>query len=81
MSSPDREAQEWPPPWARTVAFTVGMGLIVWETVIDQAQHLIVYGPAFALTGLPLARGVELLLSKIPGVEGITGRKPPRGEK
>lgn len=44
-----------------------GIALIVYETVIDQAEHLVVYGPAFALTGLPLARGVEKLLEYFPG--------------
>lgn len=54
----------WPPDWARSIAFATGIGLIVWETVIDKAEHLLVYGPAFALTGLPLARGVEVLLDR-----------------
>jgi hypothetical protein len=49
------------------VAFLTGIGLIIWETVIDQAEHLIVYGPAFALTGLPLARGVEKILDRFGG--------------
>lgn len=56
----------WPPPWARSVAFMTGIALTCWETVADKAEHIVVYGPAFALTGLPLARGVETLLSKMP---------------
>lgn len=63
-ATPPAAAPPWPPPWARGVAFLTGIGLIVWETVIDKAEHLLVYGPAFALTGLPLARGVETLLDK-----------------
>ncbi len=61
----------WPPEWARSVAFLTGIGLIVWETVIDQAAHLFVYGPALLLTGLPLARGVEKILDRLPGAKGV----------
>lgn len=64
------ELEAWPPPWARSTAFITGIGLIVWETVIDNAEHLIVYGPAFALTGLPVARGVERLIDVIGGMFG-----------
>jgi hypothetical protein len=60
----------WPPPWARSMAFLTGLGLMVWETVIDHAAHLVVYGPAFLLTGLPIARGVEKLLDKLPWGSG-----------
>jgi hypothetical protein len=60
-------AAPWPPPWARTVAFLTGIGLIIYETVIDHAEHLVVYGPAFLLTGLPLARGAEMLVNKWVG--------------
>jgi len=62
-----KEPTPWPPNWARSVAFMTGIGLIIWETVIDNAEHLIVYGPAFLLTGLPLARGVETILDRLPG--------------
>ena len=62
-----KEPTPWPPEWARAVAFMTGIGLIVWETVIDNAENLIVYGPAFLLTGLPLARGVETILDRLPG--------------
>ncbi len=58
-------SQPWPPQWARSLAFLVGVGLIVWEAVVDQSAHLIVYGPAFALTGLPLARGVDKILDRV----------------
>lgn len=61
----------WPPQWARTVGLFSGIILIFYETVIDQAAHLVVYGIAFALTGLPVARGVEKLLDRLPG-----GKKP-----
>lgn len=57
---------EWPPPWARTAAFTTGIGLMIYETVVEHGAHLVVYGPAFMLTGLPIARGVEALLDKLP---------------
>ena len=60
------EEAPWPPNWARSVGFMVGIGLIVWETVVDQAAHLVVYGPAFLLTGLPIAKGVEALLDQLP---------------
>lgn len=62
-----KEVTPWPPEWARSIAFMTGIGLIIWETVIDNAEHLIVYGPAFLLTGLPLARGVETILDRLPG--------------
>lgn len=62
-----KETVPWPPEWARSIAFMTGIGLIVWETVIDNAEHLIVYGPAFLLTGLPIARGVETILDRLPG--------------
>lgn len=58
----DDTPQTWPPPWARSIAFMVGISLGVWEAVLDDSQHLIVYGFAFALTGLPLARGLDRLL-------------------
>lgn len=37
----------------------------MYETVIAQAQHLFVYGIAFLLTGLPVAKGVDKLLANI----------------
>jgi hypothetical protein len=74
---PTPEREPWPPPWARTISFFVGIGLIVWETVIDQAAHLIVYGPAFALTGLPIARGVERMINVIAG---LFSSQPSEGE-
>lgn len=78
QSLDQRPPQEpWPPSWARSVAFVVGMSLIVWETVIDKAEHLIVYGPAFALTGLPVARGVERLIDAIGGMIG-GGKAAPK---
>lgn len=64
----------WPPTWARSVAFLTGVGLIIWETVIDKGEHLVVYGPAFLLTGLPIARGVERILDVIQA--GATGSLP-----
>lgn len=72
MNKPD---QPWPPPWARSLAFMVGIGLMIYETVIDHAQNLVVYGPAFLLTGLPVARGVEALLDKLPW--GVKAEPPP----
>lgn len=72
--SPTQTTPPWPPPWARSVAFFVGLGLMGWETVADHAAHLVVYGPAFLLTGLPIARGVETLLDRLPW-----GTKPPKG--
>lgn len=74
MSTPE-SPPTWPPPWARSVAFLVGIALMVYETVIDEAAHLIVYGPAFALTGLPLARGVEAMVDKLGALLG-KGPKP-----
>lgn len=67
MTEPEPISPPWPPVWARSVAFLTGIGLIVYEAVIDQSANLVVYGPAFLLTGLPLARGVEKLLDKFPG--------------
>jgi hypothetical protein len=52
----------WPPPWARMVGFTVGMGLMIFEAVIERSAHLFVYGIGFLLTGLPIARGLERVL-------------------
>lgn len=70
---PSEPLDPWPPPWARSVAFLVGVGLTIWETVIDEAAHLVVYGVAFLLTGLPIARGVERILELLPFGGG---RKP-----
>ena len=61
------EEASWPPEWARSIAFLVGIGLIVWETVIDQGANPWAYGPAFLLTGFPLAKGVETVLNRLPG--------------
>ena len=56
----------WPPRWARTLAFLVGIGLMTWETTVDQSAHLVAYGPAFLLTGLPIARGAEKFIDALP---------------
>lgn len=73
MTDPEPAAQ-WPPPWARSAAFLVGLGLMIYETVIDHAMNLIVYGPAFALTGLPLAKGVEAVFDKLGALLGKGGK-------
>lgn len=39
-----------------------GIGLGIFEATVDQSQHLAVYGFAFMLTGLPIARGLDKLL-------------------
>lgn len=57
----------WPPPWMRTVAFFFGLGMMLWETVVDRGHTIVLFGPAFALTGLPIARGVESLLDRLGG--------------
>jgi hypothetical protein len=54
--------EPWPPPWARTSGFMVGMGLMIFEAVIERSAHLFVYGIGFLLTGLPIARGLERVL-------------------
>lgn len=38
-----------------------------YEAVVDHSVHLVLYGPAFALTGLPLARGLETLIDVVRG--------------
>lgn len=70
--------EQWPPEWARTVAFFVGLGLMGYETVLDKAAHLVVYGPAFLLTGLPIARGVEVLLDRLPWGPRAAPPPPPQ---
>lgn len=51
---------------------------MIWETVIDKGQNLVVYGPAFLLTGLPIARGVEQLLDRLPwGGSAAAAPEPP----
>jgi hypothetical protein len=35
---------------------------MVWEAIADNSAHLVAYGPAFMLTGLPIAKGVEAFL-------------------
>jgi len=66
----------WPPRWARTLAFLVGIGLMTWETTVDQSAHLVAYGPAFLLTGLPIARGAEKFIDALPWVKS-TPDPPP----
>ncbi len=56
---------QWPPPWARVIAFLLGLALTGWETAVDHVAHLPVYGIAWIFTGLPLARGVEALLERL----------------
>jgi hypothetical protein len=48
-----------------------------WEAVLDQSAHLVVYGPAFACTGLPIAKGVENLVDKLMGLVGKSSPSPP----
>lgn len=66
IPAPAAAAEPWPPEWARSSAFLTGIGLTVWEAVVEHSQHLFVYGVAFLLTGLPIARGVEKLLDLLP---------------
>lgn len=61
-SDPPPTGEPWPPEWARSSAFLTGIGLTIWEAVVEHSQHLFVYGVAFLLTGLPIARGVERVL-------------------
>lgn len=58
----------WPPPWARIVGFITGMGMMIFELVVERSANLFVYGIGFILTGLPIARGVEKLLDLIGGI-------------
>ena len=46
----------------------VGMGLIVWEAMIENSANLFVYGVGFLLTGLPIARGLDRLLDLLGGL-------------
>lgn len=55
----------WPPQWARSIGFVVGLGLIGWEATVEHSANLFVYGIGFILTGLPVARGLEKVLDMI----------------
>ena len=77
MTGPVPPQQAWPPPWARSTAFFVGIALMCWESVIDKGTHLFIFGPAFMLTGLPIARGVEVLVNKLPWGQGGPPPPPP----
>lgn len=77
MSTNPGPEPQWPPPWARSIAFFLGLALMIYETVFDHAQNLVVYGPAFALTGLPIARGVDSLLDKLPWGGSSSPPPPP----
>lgn len=60
----------WPPPWARKVAFFFGLGMMAWEMTLDALAHAWLFGPAFVLTGLPLARGVEKIVDALMALRG-----------
>lgn len=60
----------WPPPWARSVGFALGCGLIVWEATIEHSANLFVYGIGFILTGLPIARGLDKLIDFLSSLRG-----------
>jgi len=75
MSTPDpapppTPEPAWPPPWARSVAFFFGLGLMGFEAVVRKSADLFLYGPAFALTGLPLVKGLEALFEKVGALMG-----------
>lgn len=76
MSQPEAPEQvtpteaPWPPPWARKVAFFSGLALIGYEAGLEHSKHLAVYGLAFMLTGLPIARGLDRLVDLISGLKG-----------
>lgn len=52
----------WPPDWARSAAFLIGSGLVIFEATVEHSQHLFVFAVGFAFTGLPLVRGLERFL-------------------
>lgn len=76
LPEPRYEAQQWPPNWLRTVAFFCGLAGYGYEIVVDKSAHLIVLGPLFALTGLPLARGLTAFLEAL---RDIVRGKPKDG--
>lgn len=60
----------WPPPWARSIAFVFGLVLMAFEATTEHSKHVAVYGLAFMLTGLPIARGLDRLLDLISSTRG-----------
>jgi hypothetical protein len=67
---PSPDLQPWPPLWARKIAFFCGLGLMVYEAVPEHSRHIAVYGLAFMLTGLPIARGLDKAVDLIAGLKG-----------
>lgn len=60
----------WPPPWARSIAFFAGLTLMAFEATVEHSKHVAVYGLAFMLTGLPIARGLDKLIDLLSAWRG-----------
>lgn len=65
--SPTEPDPPWPTPRARMIGLVAGIGLVAWEAAVEHSAHLVVYGIAFLLTGLPIAKGLEILVDWIKG--------------
>lgn len=67
LPEPRYGSQPWPPNWVRTVGFFFGLGGWGYILVIDNSTPLVFYGPLFYLTGLPLTRGLDILVDRLTG--------------
>jgi hypothetical protein len=47
-------SREGPPKWAKVLVAVLGVALILWELLIDDSEHWVIYGPAIVMTGVPL---------------------------
>jgi hypothetical protein len=72
LQSPPPEPPEapWPPLWARKVGFFFGFALMTWEATLDELAHMWVFGFAYVLTGLPIAKGVEKVFDSLLALLG-----------
>lgn len=61
----------------RVLSFLLGFGIGAYETVIDKSDRPYLLAFAAGLIGLPLARSVDALLSKLSNSPEKPPEKPP----
>lgn len=62
------------------LSFLTGIGIMVYETVLDRSDRPWLYAAAVGMMGLPLARAAESVLSRF-GSSGGPVEIPPERKK
>ncbi len=68
----------WWGRFVRSMAFLIGAGIMVYETVVEHSDRPWLYAAAVGMMGLPIARAAENIVSKFaPGPKGPGSDDPP----